>query len=340
MVIIFILMFGAIVLVHEWGHFITAKKFGVQVNEFSIGMGWKVWGKFHDGTLYTIRLLPIGGFCAMEGENEESNNPKSLSSKSPLQRIVVFAAGAFMNFLLAWLLFSIVIGYSGYGGNTIKSVIENSPIANAGAIAGETIIAIDGKEIKTRNDVSKIVTDGDIVYGVSIRGLDGNVRVVPIKPQPKEGGGVALGFYAVTEKGNVFECITLGFSETISWVDKTIEGFFLIITGQVHLKDMMGIVGVGQVSAQVWNEGMKYSYLAAIMNTCQLAALLSVNLAVLNLLPLPALDGGRIFFTLIEIVRGKPLDQEKEGYFHVVGFVFLMGLMIVIFFNDIARLMG
>ncbi|ONI41409.1 hypothetical protein AN640_08070 [Candidatus Epulonipiscium fishelsonii] len=333
-------MFGAIVLVHEWGHFITAKKFGVQVNEFSIGMGWKIWGKFHNGTLYTIRLLPIGGFCAMEGENEESNNPTSLSSKSPLKRIIVFAAGAFMNFLLAWLLFSIVIGYSGYGSNTIKSVIENSPIANAGAVAGETIIAIDGKKIKTRNDVSTMVTDGDKVYGVSIEGLDGTVRVVPIKPQPKEDGGVALGFYAVAKKGSVLECITLGYSETISCLKKTLEGFVMIITGQVHFKDMMGIVGVGQVSTQVWNEGLKYSYMVAIMNMFQLAALLSVNLSVLNLLPLPALDGGRIFFTLIEIVRGKPLNQEKEGYFHVVGFVFLMGLMIAIFFNDIVRLMG
>ncbi|OON90702.1 MAG: hypothetical protein ATN33_00160 [Epulopiscium sp. Nele67-Bin001] len=201
-VIIFVVVFAVIVVVHEWGHFIAAKKMGVQVNEFAIGMGPKLWSKQKDETLYTIRLLPIGGFCAMEGENEQPDEKTvptegSLSSKTPMQRIIIFAAGAFMNLVLVWVLLSIYTGYNGYSSNVVKGVIEDSPIAAAGVVAGETILAVDGVNVYTLAEFVAQLTDDKEVYTLTIEGVDGQIRLIPVAPVIRE-GGMQFGFYAET----------------------------------------------------------------------------------------------------------------------------------------------
>ncbi|OON96303.1 MAG: hypothetical protein ATN36_05950 [Epulopiscium sp. Nele67-Bin005] len=314
---------------------------GARVNEFALGMGPKVFGVTRGDTLYTLRALPLGGFCAIEGEDGDITRPESLGSKTPLQRIIVFAAGAFMNFILAWLLLSIYLGYLGHGTNTVLQTIPDSPIANAGVQAGETIISIDGQTVETQAEISAIVVDGTITYDVVVKGLDGNLRTVPIQPEARENGnGAALGFYPTTAPNGFFESIWNGLLGTFSLTGQVFDGFTQLITGRVAMSDMAGIVGVAQVTSEVWDSSVQESLLHAIMNLIYIGALLSANLAVLNLLPMPALDGGRILFTFIEMLRGKPLDQEKEGMIHLVGFVLLMGLMVVVFYNDIVRLMS
>ncbi|OOB79687.1 MAG: hypothetical protein BEN18_03110 [Epulopiscium sp. Nuni2H_MBin001] len=343
-VIIFVVVFAVIVVVHEWGHFIAAKKMGVQVNEFAIGMGPKLWSKQKDETLYTIRLLPIGGFCAMEGENEQPDEKTvptegSLSSKTPMQRIIIFAAGAFMNLVLVWVLLSIYTGYNGYSSNVVKGVIEDSPIAAAGVVAGETILAVDGVNVYTLAEFVAQLTDDKEVYTLTIEGVDGQIRLISVAPVIRE-GGMQFGFYAETKSLGIFESIWKGLTNSWILVKEVCKGFVSIVTGQVEVKELAGIVGVAQITTEIWDSSVQEGLLNGLMSMVYITALLSANLAVLNLIPFPALDGGRIFFTLIELVRGKPLDANKEAAVHFVGFVLLMVLMVVVFYNDIVRLVA
>ncbi|OON98974.1 MAG: hypothetical protein ATN35_00520 [Epulopiscium sp. Nele67-Bin004] len=339
-ILIFVIMFATIVVVHEWGHFIAAKKMDVQVNEFAIGMGPKLWSKQKGETLYTLRLLPIGGFCAMEGENEESTNERALCAKSPAQRMIIFVAGAFMNFILTWVLLSLFISYQGYNTNVVSSLLENSPIAQAGVQPGETIVSINGVQVETQQEILEQVTTPDIPYSVVIQAIDGQTRTLQIVAAAREGGGAALGFYPTTQRLGIISSIGTGLTGTFQMIGDVFSGFANIITGMVGVDELAGIVGVTQVTTEVWENSVDYSLMYAIMNMVYITAVLSANLAVLNLIPFPALDGGRILFTFIELVRGKPLDQNKEGFIHFVGFALLMVLMVVVLYNDIVRLMA
>ncbi|OOB77118.1 MAG: hypothetical protein BEN19_02470 [Epulopiscium sp. Nuni2H_MBin003] len=338
--LIFIIIFATIVVVHEWGHFIVAKKNGVAVNEFAIGMGPKIWSTKKEETLYTIRLLPIGGYCAMEGENEESCSSKALTSKTPLQRIAIFAAGALMNVLLTWILMTLFLGYSGYRSNVIDKIVPDSPIEKAGVVADEIIVAIDDVKVKTQQQISEAVSTNKEVYKLTIQATDGTIRNLEITPQVNEDGSKLLGFYSKMGHYNAFEVIWQGLKETIVLLKEVVKGFVMLITGNVSIDELAGIVGVAQITTEVWDVSVQESIMTAIMNMVRIAALLSANLAVLNLLPFPALDGGRIFFTLIELVRGKPLSQQKEAAIHFMGFVLLMVLMVVVLYNDIMRLVA
>ncbi|OON94387.1 MAG: hypothetical protein ATN31_03665 [Candidatus Epulonipiscioides saccharophilum] len=336
--LIFIIIFATLVVVHELGHFIAAKKFGVAVNEFAIGMGPKLWSKKKNETLYTLRLLPIGGYCAMEGENEESNNPMALTSKTPWQRIIIFIAGAFMNVILTWVLMLIILAYNGYASTIIDSVVPGSAIELVGLQPGDQIIAIDGIAVSKLTDVSALADNDQIEYVMTILDQNGVTKNIVIIPQIDENGNKVFGFYARSVKYDFFEILPESFSETYIMLKEVVNGFWMLITGSVSVKEMAGIVGVAQLTTEVWDVSIQESIMFAIMNMLKIAAILSANLAVLNLLPFPALDGGRILFALIELVRGKPLNQEKEAMFHFAGFVLLMILMVVVLYNDVTRL--
>lgn len=336
--LIFIIIFATLVVVHELGHFIAAKKFGVAVNEFAIGMGPKLWSKKKNETLYTLRLLPIGGYCAMEGENEESNNPMALTSKTPWQRIIIFIAGAFMNVILTWVLMLIILAYNGYASTIIESVVPGSSIELVGLQPGDQIIAIDGIAVSKLTDVSALANNDQIEYNMTILDQNGVTKNIVITPQIDENGNKVFGFYARSVKYDFLEIIPESFSETYIMLKEVVNGFWMLITGSVSVKEMAGIVGVAQLTTEVWDVSIQESIVFAIMNMLKIAAILSANLAVLNLLPFPALDGGRILFALIELVRGKPLNQEKEAMFHFAGFVLLMILMVVVLYNDVTRL--
>lgn len=337
-IIMIILMFALIVVVHEWGHFVAARLFKVKVNEFAVGMGPKLWSKQKGETLYSIRALPIGGFCAMEGENGESNDPDSMYSKKPWQKLIIFAAGAFMNFILAWLIFTIIIGYQGYASNKVLKVEPSMPASQSGMVTGDRIIAVDGMEVERLEDILELVKNPDKMYEFTLKDSDGSIRIIQITPQKMEDGSGKFGFTADRERGNLIEVIVEGFKANILVIKQTFQGFIELVTGQVGVDQLAGIVGVVQMTSEVWNEGMEVSVLAALMNMLYIAGILSANLGVFNLLPIPALDGGRIFFSLIEVVRRKPIDPEKEGMIHVVGFGLLMVLMVVVLYNDIMRI--
>lgn len=341
MVIIFLLMFTVIVVAHEWGHYITAKKCGVLVHEFAVGMGPILWSKQAGETLYSIRLFPIGGFCRMEEEEGESKNPRAMSSKKPWQKLLIVGAGAIMNFILAWILASILVGYTGVGTNVVATIEPNSPMAESGIVVGDRIIAIDGNKIKNLSDVREMLTNEPKVYTFSIKhnGEKKDVlvtsRIMEAETSPR------FGFTVEKSHFNIWQNIKMGFLYMISIIAMVWESLLGLISGAIGFDQMAGIVGVVDVGSKVWDSSMEAGGVnLAIMSMVQMAALLSANLGVVNLLPLPALDGGRIFFILIEMIRGKAIPPEKEGAVHFIGMILLMLLTVVVLYNDIMRLRG
>lgn len=341
MVIIFLLMFTIIVVAHEWGHYITAKKCGVLVHEFAVGMGPVIWSKQAGETLYSIRLLPIGGFCRMEEEESENKNPRAMSSKKPWQKLLIVSAGAIMNFLLAWVLSSLLVGYTGIGTNVVATVEANSPLTEAGIVAGDEIIAIDGIKIKNLSDVREMLTNESKVYTFSIK-HDGEKKDVLVTSRILDDEtSPRFGFTVKKSHFNIWQNIKMGFLYMISIIAMVWESLIGLISGAIGFDQMAGIVGVVDVGSKVWDSSMEAGGVnLAVMSMVQIAALLSANLGVMNLLPLPALDGGRIFFILIEMIRGKAIPPEKEGAVHFIGMVLLMLLTVVVLYNDIMRLRG
>jgi len=325
-IVSFILVFGVIVFVHEFGHFITAKKNDVKVLEFSLGMGPAIFKKQNGETLYALRAFPIGGYCSMEGENEDSEDPRSFSQKKPWQRLMVLFAGAFNNFLLAYLLLVIVMFGMGHASNTVNDVIKDYPAEAAGILAGDEIVAIDGVEITTWEEVVKSIDESggntlaitvlrdDVQNTIEVTPvLDGNYKVgITSKPVKEFGRSF---YYAGAE----FKALFTG-----------IFDFFIHLgSGQVD-GELVGPVGIVNIIGQASKNGF--------LNLLYITAYISINLGIVNLLPFPALDGGRIVFVLIEKIKGSPVDRTKEGYVHLVGMSLLMILTLFLVFKDISKL--
>lgn len=341
MVIIFLLMFTVIVVAHEWGHYITAKKCGVLVHEFAVGMGPVLWSKQSGETLYSIRLLPIGGFCRMEEEVGEGTNPRAMFSKKPWQKLLIVSAGAIMNFLLAWVLSSLLVSYTGVSSNVVATVEANSPAAEAGIVTGDKITAIDGIKVNDLSDVHNLLTNESKAYTFSITHDGEKKEVVVTSRILGDESSPRFGFTVKKNHFNVWMNIKIGFLYMISVIAMVWESLVGLVSGAIGFDQMAGIVGVVDVGSKVWDSSMEVGGVnLAIMSMVQMAALLSANLGVMNLLPLPALDGGRIFFILIEMISGKAVSPEKEGAVHFIGMVLLMLLTVVVLYNDIMRLRG
>lgn len=334
-----ILMFACIVIVHEWGHYITAKKCGVLVHEFAVGMGPVLWSTKKGETVYSVRLLPIGGFCSMEEEIGESTNPRAMASKKPWQKLLIVSAGAIMNFVLACLLLSIVAGYQGYGSNEIASLEANMPAAEAGLKAGDRIIAIDNNKVTRLADVTKALAKEEKTYILTVkRGNETFTTPITSKWMPKE-ERARFGFSPTFIHFNLFENIKAGVLWACMIIVQVWKAFVDLFSGAIGMNQLSGIVGVVNQSAEIWDTSMQSGGLIiAILNMMSVAAALSANLAVVNLFPLPALDGGRIVFVIIEMLRGKPISPEKEGAVHFIGFVLLMILTVVLIYNDFMRI--
>ncbi len=343
-IILIILVFGVIVFFHEFGHFIVAKLNKISVMEFSIGMGPALFSIKKKETKYSLRLLPIGGYCMMEGEDEDSEDENAFNKKPLLVRILVIAAGPIFNFILAFLFSIILIHYTGCDPATIYDVVEESAAEEAGIVAGDTVTEINGKKIYNyrevllymqANDVSKPVT-------LTIAHADGTTEEVVVTPKPNENGdyklGVSGGYVASTGIGNDLKFAAY---ELRYWVKATVTGLRLIVTGGVKGDEVMGPVGVGNAMNDIIEQAKdesttkKEEVINVLLNLLNWCILLSVNLGIMNLLPIPALDGGRLLFLFIEAIRRKRIPQEKEAIVNAVGFVLLMVLMVVIFFNDI-----
>ncbi len=339
-IIMIILMFAIIVIIHEWGHYMTAKKCGVLVHEFAVGMGPVLWSTKKGETIYSIRLLPIGGFCSMEEEVGEGANPRGMASKKPWQKLLIVSAGAIMNFVLACVLLSVIIGYTGYGSNVIETLEPNMPAIEAGLKVGDKIVSIDNHLVRRLSDITEVLEQQPRTYVLTIQRGEETLKLQLTSRWMEEEGRSRLGFSPTTVHFNFWENIKGGVIAACILIVELWKALISIFTGAVGMDQLSGIVGVVDQSAKIWDAGMQAGGISvAFINMGYIAAMLSANLAIVNLLPLPALDGGRIIFILLEMVRGKPVPPEKEGAVHFVGFVLLMALTVVLIYNDVMRLM-
>lgn len=346
-IIIAIIIFGILIAIHEFGHFTAAKLCGVKVEEFAIGMGPALFKKQKGETVYALRILPIGGFCAMAGEDEESDDPRAFTNQGFWKKFVILCAGSFMNLILGIVL--ILIMYAGaqaFVTPTIDHFMDGCPYEGAEAMqAGDTFYSIDGQRIYLVSDVSSFLMRGDGVYdivmlrdGEKVELKDFALTTKTYAEYANEGPKYGFVFgYTEATFGTKLEYTwntTLEFSRLV-WL-----GLGDLINGKVGLKDMSGPVGIVDMMNEVGQQAE--SAKAAADNLLYISAFIAVNLAIMNMLPIPALDGGRVFLmivtVIIEAVSRKKLDPKYEGYIHLGGMVLLLGLMALVMYNDIAKL--
>ena len=329
--ILAIILFCVMIFPHELGHYIAAKRLGVKVNEFAFGMGPVIWKKQKGETLHSIRLFPIGGFCSMEGEDEDSDEPRAFNNKKPWQKIIILAAGSFMNVLCAILIMSIVVGVLGFTTTTIDTVSEGSPAETAGIMAGDEITAIDGQPIEAWTDVSAAIASaegGQIIMTVQ---RDGRTLEAAVTPEQTQDGAYLIGITSRVSH-NPFRAVAEGAKSTWNITVSMFQTLSQLFTGQLGADSLSGPVGMVQMVSQTTQYGWWYYVF--------LTALICINLAIINMLPLPALDGGRIIFVIISMITGRPVSQKVEGTVHFVGIMLLFGLMAYVTFNDITRIFG
>lgn len=346
LIIFGILLFNLIIFAHEFGHFFWAKKFGVKVNEFALGMGPKIF-KFKKGeTLFSLRAFPIGGFCDME-EDVESESPDSFANKKAWQKIIIVASGAIMNLILGFIMTFVVLCQANtLVSNSISKFAENAVSSSYGLKENDEIIKINGSTIYSYKDIGfnffiasnkesfniRVKRDGQIIdlENVKFHTISDENGINQIKPD----------FYLKPIEKNFGALLKATFLDTISTVKTVWEGLLGVIKGQISFKSMSGPIGIATVIGEQTSAGLQTSVFAAFMNIFGIMTLITINLGIFNLLPLPALDGGRIVFLLIELITRKKINPKHEGWIHTIGFFLLIGLLILISCFDVAKLFG
>lgn len=345
-----ILLFSFLIFIHEFGHFITAKLSGVQVNEFSMFMGPAIWKKQVGETLYSVRCIPIGGYCAMEGEDTDTDNPRSFQKAAWWKRVIILVAGAAMNLISGFLLVAVVNSCLYQAIPQIDSLRTGSTLAWEGGLqAGDLILQMDGREVETTNDFSTILSEdpADTQFDVLVI-RDGEERLLPnvtMIPQEFEANeeGEAGTFYGIqwsVRKLTAGEVVRRSWEDCVYFAKMVWMSLGMLLSGEAQLSDMSGPVGI----VSMMNETAQASAttLDALLNLCYLGAFIAVNLAVMNLLPIPALDGGRVVALLItaavEAVTHKKLNPKYEAYIHGTGMLLLLMLMAFVMFKDILTL--
>lgn len=317
---------------HEFGHLVTAKLFRIKVNEFAIGMGPLIASKDMGETKYSLRAVPIGGFCAMEAENEESDDEGAFNNKPTWQRIIVLASGAAINVLVALTLMIIITIYVGVPTNTLDKVVPNSPAASSGILAGDKIISIDGKETSSWIDTVTAISknrDGKTMEIVVSR--DGMENTFIITPKKDKDGRLVIGIVSRASH-NVFLCAGQGIKVTWRLNSQMIGALKQMAHKGISKDSVTGPVGMAGLVNKTAHTG--------ILSYLYLVALISLNMAIVNLLPFPALDGGRIIFVLIRKVTGNVISAKAEGYMHLAGFGVLIALFVFITWQDLTRVLG
>ncbi|MGI6226182.1 MAG: RIP metalloprotease RseP [Peptococcales bacterium] len=341
-VVLALIIFGLLIFVHEFGHFIIAKLVGIRVEEFSIGMGPKAFSTQKGETLYSIRFLPIGGYVKMTGETgieEEDakifNDSKRFNSKTVGQRAAVVIAGPLMNFFLAVILFALFFSFIGIpADNTIiGEIITNSPAEDVGLEPGDRIVSIDGHNVNKWTEMVKIIHSQpgkEMDFTVERSGQVMNFKITPQLDPENNVGLIGVKPTTVWERINPFKAVGLAFQRTLEIIILTFAAIVQMITGKIGAGDVAGPVGIVQLIGESAQGGLVY-----LVN---LTALISINLGLLNLLPIPALDGSKLVFLGIEGIRGKPIDPSKENFVNIIGFALLMTLMLLVTYRDIVRL--
>lgn len=338
-----LLIIGFLIFTHELGHFAAAKQCGIKIYEFALGFGPKLMSFTKNETVYNWRLLPFGGFvkmAGMESDDEYFNKPEGFNTKSKLQRAWVLCAGSLIHLLLAILLFIILGGIIGIPSDIVKNgtigeVVPNSPAAIAGVEPGDKVLEINGVKVSGWNDLAQYIhSHPDKKLDFKIARDDTQKLAVTITPQKSKNGQGIIGISPalVTKRLGAVAAVKFGFNQTYR-----ITGLMFMSIGQLFVSNearsgLMGPVGVAQMIGSAANSGIFY--------LTQLTALLSLNFAILNLLPLPALDGGRLLMLVIEAIRRKPISPEREGLIHFIGFILLILLTILVTYKDILRIGG
>ena len=345
-IIFAILMFSVLIFVHELGHFMTAKLFGVQVNEFSMFMGPAIWKKQVGETRYAIRCIPFGGYCAMEGEDEDTENPRSFQKASWWKRIIILAAGSVMNLLAGILIYACLILPENTVVVPVISAFDECCIFNTadGIHEGDIVRELDGEKIYLNSNVSFFLSfSEDGTHDITVE-RDG--QLIEFKDYE-------MGHYHENEDGTTYRHygIRIGAEKQATLGDKLAYTWYnvidnirmvryslqMIFSGRAGLQDMSGPVGIVSQMSQIADQSE--TVMRALLNLLSICAFIAINLAVMNLLPIPALDGGRIAALLItaaiEKLIGKKIDPKYEGYLHAAGMILLLGLMAVIMFKDV-----
>lgn len=426
-IIVAIVVFSIIIIIHELGHFLLAKKNGIGVVEFSIGLGPRLCSFLKNGTKYSIKLLPFGGSCQMLGEDELMDADNSFNKKSVWARISVIAAGPIFNFLLAFLLALFITGMAGYDpasvttvekgmpaeaaglkegdivtnidgnhisigreiGNyfqfnklsgdpidvtykrdgkkavatltpvktktymmgftyeqsdmavSIKSITEDMPLAQAGLKVGDVITKVDGTVIANGMELNTYfrenpLGENNVILTYTRGDTENTAEIIPKLAEESYKTGFGYNLYRV--KANPFQVVKYSAVEVKYWISTTVKSLGQMFAGKVSKDDISGPVGIVNVIGDSYEQTKKEGAMAVLLQMSYITILLSANLGVMNLLPIPALDGGRLVFLIIEAVRGKPVNQEKEGLVHAIGLIALMILMVFILFNDVSKL--
>ena len=428
-IIIALIIFSVLVLIHEFGHFIVAKKCGVVVNEFSIGMGPRILSHMaKSGTRYSLKILPLGGSCAMLGEDEDNVEEGSFNSKPLWARMAIVFAGPFFNFILAFLLALIVIGFNGadisyvtqvdensaayaaglragdritnYDGTSvsvgreiyledyvdpldgdemsltfvrdgekhtikykpeadkkyrvgmsystgqmpaeISSVTKGSAMESAGVQIGDTVVAINGTEISSGDELAQYIEENPFGSEEVYITLDRKGKEINVTVKPEETVIYSPGFYynLGREKQSAAGTIKYSFVEVRYEIVTVLKSLKMLVTGQVSANEVSGPVGIVDVIGDTYSETKSAGFAVTLFTMMNLAIMLSAILGVMNLLPIPALDGGRLFLYIVELIIRRPIPKDKEGMIHFIGFILLMALMIFLIFNDVRKIIG
>ena len=343
-IIIAILVFGLIIAIHELGHFLVAKACNVKINQFAIGMGPAILKKQKGETLYALRLFPIGGYVAMEGEDESSDDGRAFNKKKVSQRIAITVAGAVMNILLGIIVVLIITIMSKNILTTeISKFGENSVSSQNGLQVNDKIVKVNGMNIFTDMDLSyKLQNDEDGIYNMQVirDGKKVDLENVKFKQTVGENGknSIAIDFYVKDTPKNIVSVTAYSFKKTASIGRLIWISLGDLVSGKYKLNDLSGPVGIVNAIGTTIKPAIAISVYQIVQNLLFLVAFITINVGIFNLLPLPALDGGRIVFLIIEAIRGKPVKPEHEGIVHFVGLALLLGMMVIVSFNDIANI--
>lgn len=343
-IVIAILAFCVIIIIHELGHFTAAKLCGIKVNEFALGMGPVIFRKKGKETEYVIRALPIGGSCSMEGEGDDSDNPRAFNRKPVWQRMIVILAGPVMNLILGFFAALIYICTVANVGTTTVSAFPDSSLCSSQLQVGDQIISVENTHVwttydiqyKLQNNSGRMSDKGELLLNFKVKrnGETLELKDVPFMMETDEDGNSSIiyGFYVQPLERNFLTVLEYSGRETASISRMILFTIADLFKGKYGLKDLSGPVGTVTVVSQSVSYGLpSFMYLFAFI---------TVNVGVFNLLPIPALDGCRFLFLVIEAIRRKPLKPEVEGIVHLVGFGLLMLLMLVVTFGDISKLIS
>ncbi len=328
-----VVVFMVLVLVHEFGHFITAKLCGVTVHEFAIGMGPVIFKKKYKDTTYSLRCIPIGGFCAMEGEDEESDDEGSFGRKTPWQRLLVLVSGALMNLVLGFVLLTVVMFSSNYTQVAVPVINEvqvQSAAEEVGLQNGDKILKVNGVRTETYTELKFELSrySGGSIEVEYIR--DGKTNKTSLTPKKGDDGAYYIGFAPKMEPLNFGSRLYNAWHHTLFYGKAIVVSLADLVTGKVGMEAMSGPVGIVSEIGKSAKLGWESLF--------GLAALITINLGIFNLLPLPALDGGRVLFVFAEIITRKKIPADKEGLIHFIGFALLIVLMLFATWQDIMRL--